>query len=84
MFTHNVAIAVQIISAPPRRFSSISIVRMNTQTTHHRTRYRIGVDLGGTKIEAVALAAGGTVAWRERVPTPKASADDIMTRLRGW
>ena len=56
---------------------------MNTQTTHHRTRYRIGVDLGGTKIEAVALAAGGTVAWRERVPTPKASADDIYDAIAG-
>ena len=45
---------------------------------------RIGVDLGGTKIEAVALAADGTIVWRERVPTPKLSADTIygaITRL---
>ena len=45
---------------------------------------RIGVDLGGTKIEAVALAADGTVVWRERVPTPKLFADtiyDAITRL---
>ena len=32
---------------------------------------RIGVDLGGTKIEAVLLDAGDAVAWRERVPTPR-------------
>ena len=44
---------------------------------------RIGVDLGGTKIEAVALAADGTLAWRERVPTPKASANDIYDAITG-
>ena len=32
---------------------------------------RIGVDLGGTKIEAVLLDAGGAVRFRERVATPK-------------
>lgn len=32
---------------------------------------RIGVDLGGTKIEAIALDAGGTVRARRRVATPK-------------
>jgi predicted NBD/HSP70 family sugar kinase len=31
---------------------------------------RIGVDLGGTKIEAVALDALGAVRWRERRATP--------------
>ncbi len=30
----------------------------------------LGVDLGGSKIEAAALDAGGAVCWRERVPTP--------------
>ena len=42
---------------------------------------RIGVDLGGTKIEAVALADDGSVAWRERVATPKTSADDIYEAI---
>ncbi|MCX7355494.1 MAG: ROK family protein [Alphaproteobacteria bacterium] len=32
---------------------------------------RIGVDIGGTKIEAVTLAATGVIAARERVPTPQ-------------
>ena len=32
---------------------------------------RIGVDLGGTKIEAIALDAAGKVLARERVPTPQ-------------
>ena len=30
----------------------------------------LGIDLGGTKIEAAALDAGGAVLWRQRVATP--------------
>lgn len=32
---------------------------------------RIGIDLGGTKIEAIALDAGGGERFRHRVPTPR-------------
>jgi fructokinase len=32
--------------------------------------FRIGIDLGGTKIEAAVLAADGSLALRERVATP--------------
>lgn len=32
---------------------------------------RLGVDLGGTKTEIVALAGDGTELWRRRVPTPR-------------
>jgi fructokinase len=32
--------------------------------------YRIGIDFGGTKIEAAVLGADGRVLWRERAPTP--------------
>jgi len=39
---------------------------------------RIGVDLGGTKIEAIALADGGEVRARERVATPR---DDYPATL---
>jgi len=35
------------------------------------TRYRLGVDLGGTKIEIVALAPEGREALRRRVATPQ-------------
>jgi len=31
---------------------------------------RIGVDLGGTKIELLVLGAGGREVWRQRAPTP--------------
>ena len=44
---------------------------------------RIGVDLGGTKIEAVALSDDGAILWRERVPTPKLSADAIYDAITG-
>ena len=33
--------------------------------------FRIGIDLGGTKIEAIALSASGSILARLRVPTPK-------------
>ena len=36
----------------------------------HLSRPAIGVDLGGTKIEAVVLDADGRSLWRERIPTP--------------
>ena len=32
---------------------------------------RIGIDLGGTKIEAAALDREGRVRWRDRVATPR-------------
>jgi fructokinase len=40
---------------------------------------RIGIDLGGTKIEGAALDHGGGVALRRRVPTP---ADDYAATIR--
>ncbi len=43
--------------------------------------FRIGVDLGGTKIEAVALAQDGAIVWRERVPTPKDTAEAIYDAI---
>ena len=39
--------------------------------------HRIGIDLGGTKIEAALLAPDGTIAWRRRTPTPAAYPDII-------
>src|SRR5256885_16612404 len=36
------------------------------------SKLRIGIDLGGTKIEAVGLGAKGKELVRRRVPTPKA------------
>jgi fructokinase len=45
--------------------------------------YRIGVDLGGTKIEAVALARDGTIPVRSRVPTPRGDYDGTLAAIAG-
>ncbi len=46
-------------------------------------RIRIGIDLGGTKIEAIALDVGGTVLFRERVATPQRDYGDCVERIGG-
>jgi fructokinase len=42
---------------------------------------RIGVDLGGTKIEAIALADGGAELLRRRVPTPREDYQATVTAI---
>ncbi|MBS0446156.1 MAG: ROK family protein [Proteobacteria bacterium] len=41
---------------------------MQSEPSTHRPS--IGIDLGGTKIEAIVLDSAGATLWRERVPTP--------------
>lgn len=43
---------------------------------------RLGIDLGGTKIEAAILDDSGSFICRERVPTPK-DYNDIMQAIKG-
>jgi fructokinase len=43
------------------------------------TPLALGVDVGGSKIEAALLAPGGGARWRERVATP---AGDYAATLR--
>ena len=46
--------------------------------------YRIGIDMGGTKIEAAALAADGAISIRRREATPKGDYDatlELVTQL---
>ena len=45
------------------------------------SRIRIGVDLGGTKIEALALDASGVELARHRVPTPKGDYDGTLAAI---
>ena len=40
---------------------------MHQPPSHHAA---LGVDFGGTKIEAAVLDPAGSVLWRERVPNP--------------
>jgi fructokinase len=42
---------------------------------------RIGIDLGGTKIEGIALGDDGEVLVRRRVPTPRDSYHDTLSAL---
>lgn len=43
---------------------------------------RIGIDLGGTKIEGIVLAADGSEVLRERVPTPAGDYPGILDAIR--
>jgi fructokinase len=44
---------------------------------------RIGIDLGGTKIEILALAEDGSELLRERIPTPRDSYDNVVAAIAG-
>jgi len=43
---------------------------------------RIGIDLGGTKIEAIVLDDGGAVRFRERAPTPQGDYAGTLAAIR--
>ena len=44
---------------------------------------RIGIDLGGTKIEVIALADDGTVLLRRRIPTPQGDYRGTVMAIAG-
>ena len=44
---------------------------------------RIGVDLGGTKIEAIALSRDGEVLLRRRIPTPRGDYEGTLRAITG-
>ena len=46
-------------------------------------RIAIGVDLGGTKIEAIALGSDGSSLWRQRVPTPSGDYHATLQAVAG-
>ncbi len=48
-----------------------------------RSGMRIGVDLGGTKIEIVALDRHGVEALRRRIPTPQDDYAEIVAAIAG-
>ena len=43
---------------------------------------RIGIDLGGTKTEVVALDDAGEILVRRRVPTPKDDYGQVIRAMR--
>ena len=44
---------------------------------------RIGIDLGGTKIEAAAVRGESEVLWRERVATPQGDYEGTVRAVVG-
>lgn len=44
---------------------------------------RIGIDLGGSKIEACALADNGNILWRQRIATPPHDYRGTLTAIKG-
>jgi fructokinase len=44
---------------------------------------RIGIDVGGTKIEIVVLGEGASELLRERVPTPQGTYDETVRAIAG-
>jgi fructokinase len=44
---------------------------------------RIGIDLGGTKIEAVVMGPGSRILHRERVPTPQTTYEATLEAIAG-
>ncbi len=44
---------------------------------------RIGIDLGGTKIEAIALDASGREVFRKRIPAPRGVYEDSISAIAG-
>jgi fructokinase len=44
---------------------------------------RIGIDLGGTKIEGIALGTGGETVWRSRIPAPSGDYAETVTAVAG-
>ncbi len=50
---------------------------------HHTTKHRLGIDLGGTKIEGVVLDPGGREILRKRIPTEREHGyQHILDRLK--
>lgn len=43
---------------------------------------RIGIDLGGTKIEVIALSNQGKELFRKRIPTPRGSYQDTLYAIK--
>jgi fructokinase len=45
------------------------------------TSFAIGIDVGGTKLEAIVLDPQGTLQWRSRAPTPAGGYDAVLQAI---
>lgn len=55
----------------------------NAPTDAPGSELRLGIDLGGTKIEGALLDRRGGIAWRERVPTPQGEYQRTIDAIAG-
>lgn len=44
-------------------------------------KYKMGIDLGGTKLEGAVLDSSGTVLYRKRIPTPRDSYEELTHQI---
>ena len=54
---------------------------MSTDSIYNSPPAAIGIDLGGTKTEAIILNPDSTVLWRQRMPTPRVDGYDAIISL---
>src|SRR5512137_2050441 len=60
----------------------IAIIMSTSSQNSGSNKLRIGVDLGGTKIEFVALESDGRELHRHRVPTPRGDYEGTIRAIQ--
>src|SRR5208282_5151987 len=66
----------------PVFMDKIVVIMTTSSGTSPRNIVRIGIDLGGTKIEFVALESDGQELHRHRVPTPRGDYDGTIRAIQ--
>ena len=72
-----------VVSPPGRPKGEQEPKRDSAKGNLMNSRIRLGVDLGGTKIEIVALDASGGERLRHRIPTPRGDYDATLDAIAG-
>jgi hypothetical protein len=73
--------ARDFLNATKSEFAQRSGGRIPLAADNSGNRMRIGIDLGGTKIEAIALDDAGSTLLRRRVPTPAGDYTRILNAV---
>jgi fructokinase len=71
------------VSPPGRAKDEQETKRDSAKDEFMSSRIRLGIDLGGTKIEIVALDASGGERFRHRVPTPHGDYEATLDAIAG-
>src|SRR5258707_940895 len=58
-------------------------VRIKIPNSSFLIQMRIGIDLGGTKIEGIAIADDGRERLRRRIPAPRGDYANTLTAVAG-